>query len=710
MINLPAQLKKKGYKFCKVRERSKIPYEKEWQNKNNYEHTTTDFQKHLSSNGNYGVIGGYNNLLIIDQDSKEVQEEINQLPETFTVQTGSGGHHYYYLIDDPKSWKITDENKNTLIDFQGTGKQVIGPGSKHPNGHEYKVVVDKPINTIKRSYLLEVFNKYLQVDNYAKKRSHEYGFDRLRDEIKRSYYISDVLSEFGIKAPRGRGNTKCPKHSSKNGKCLSYDDDKGMFYCFHCDWSGDVFTLYQEKNNLGFSEAKKTLAKNLGIGKSIVSSSGENNSLKVQDYINNVNVFYKLNPFFYDKAGLFWVWDAVNTYWNVVDNIDMMNLIDSKLGLDGGTVTTSIKNNYLETLKRFGRSKVPLDAPVTWIQFKNGVYDIDTKEMFEPTPKYFLTNIIPWDVDKGKDCPTIDACLKDWVGEENVPLLKEIIAFCMVPKYFLNRIFCFLGSGRNGKSTFMELIRALIGANNCCSTDLDDLTNNRFEGAKMYKKLVCMMGETNFNTMSKTSKIKKLSGGDLISYEIKNKTPFDGVNYAKLLISTNSLPQTTDKTEGFYRRWILIDFPNKFSEKKDILATIPPEEYSALCGQCIEIAHDLWKNRAFTKEGSLEEREKKYEDYSNPLQKFIKLYFVNNPDGFVFAYEFRELFQGYCKKNGIRTWNNTEIGNWMKAEGYEKKKRTKKADEFWDEDKRYLAYCGLSMKQKMEENNDDPTN
>jgi len=36
-----------------------------------------------------------------------------------------------------------------------------------------------------------------------------------------------------------------------------------------------------------------------------------------------------------------------------------------------------------------------------------------------------------------------------------------------------------------------------------------------------------MMGETNFNEMSKTSIIKKLTGGDLIGFEYKNKNPFN---------------------------------------------------------------------------------------------------------------------------------------------------------------------------------------
>jgi len=71
-------------------------------------------------------------------------------------------------------------------------------------------------------------------------------------------------------------------------------------------------------------------------------------------------------------------------------------------------------------------------------------------------------------------------------------------------------------------------------------------------------------------------------------------------NYAKILIATNNLPTTTDKTIGFYRRWLIIDFPNQFSEKKDILADIPNEEYNSLALKCVGILKDLLMKRAFS--------------------------------------------------------------------------------------------------------------
>ena len=53
--------------------------------------------------------------------------------------------------------------------------------------------------------------------------------------------------------------------------------------------------------------------------------------------------------------------------------------------------------------------------------------------------------------------------------------------------------------------------------------------------------------------------------------EEKNKSRFDYKTYAKITISTNQLPITKDRTDGYYRRWILVKFPNQFKKKIGLL-------------------------------------------------------------------------------------------------------------------------------------------
>lgn len=402
---------------------------------------------------------------------------------------------------------------------------------------------------------------------------------------------------------------------------------------------------------------------------------------------------YEDNPFFYDRGGLFWFWNLDESKYEVLDETDVMNRLEAEFG--SLSIKASIKQEILEALRRVGRKKMPKNAKKTWLQTKSGVYDCETGELFDSSPEYFLTNPIPWFVGKTTETPNMDRVFAEWVGKEWVQTLYEILAYCLLPDYPIHRIFCLIGSGMNGKSKFLDLLKRFIGLDNVSSTQLDMIAGNgksRFETIKLYKKLVCVMGETNFNLMSETNVLKQITGQDLVSFEMKGKTPFSDVSYAKIVIATNSLPPTTDKTVGFYRRWMIIDFPNTFTEKKDILAEIPEQEYENLLSKCFCLLTDLLKKGEFSNEGSIEQRKQRYEDKSDPLQKFLTERTIKNIDEHVFKYDLTDEFVAWTKKNGHRQWSDREITGRMRELGFEEAQKG---------EKRYRAWLGISWKDKL---------
>jgi len=375
---------------------------------------------------------------------------------------------------------------------------------------------------------------------------------------------------------------------------------------------------------------------------------------------------WKIKPYFYDESKMWWLWNGAEYRWKLVDDTEILIMVNNFSSAD--TIKSSEKQEIIEAMKQYGRTKLPKPIKETWIQFKETVVDIFTGKEFSATPEYFVTNPIPWELHKERfvETPTMDKIFKEWVGKDYIKTLYEILSYCLIPNYPIHRIFCLIGGGMNGKSKFLELLRKFVGTQNCCSTELDTLIRSRFEVTRLHKKLVCQMGETNFNEMSKTSLLKKLTGGDLIGFEYKNKNPFEEQNYAKIIIATNNLPTTTDKTIGFYRRWMIVDFPNQFSEKKDILLDIPKEEYKILAVKSLIILKDLLNKRKFHKEGSIEQRKEKYESKSNFLELFIKEFTKEDIGNYITKADFYKRFMGWCKENKHREMSETSIGMAMK--------------------------------------------
>ncbi len=383
------------------------------------------------------------------------------------------------------------------------------------------------------------------------------------------------------------------------------------------------------------------------------------------------NQFNKLQPLFYDKNNLWWLWNTIKFKWEMSDEVDILNMIQQ--ATDKDVISPRSRLEILNSLKQEGRMNIPKNVKKTWVQFQDILVDVETGTEIGASPEFFITNPIPYKLHEERyiETPVMDRIFEEWVGKDNVKLLYEIMAYCLLPNYPIHRLFCLIGGGMNGKSCFLRLLTKFVGIHNITSTELDTLIHSRFEVAKLHKKLVCIMGETNFSEISKTSILKKLTGQDPIGFEYKNKNPFDDLNYAKIIIATNNLPTTTDKTIGFYRRWTIIDFPNQFSEEKEILNDIPEEEFEILGVKCLFLLKDLLDKRKFHNEGSIEDRIKKYESKSDFVQTFVDKFVVEDLDGHITKAEFYRKFVDWSVENRHRKLSETSFSLKLKDKGFE---------------------------------------
>lgn len=399
-------------------------------------------------------------------------------------------------------------------------------------------------------------------------------------------------------------------------------------------------------------------------------SKEEPSKLTIFTALGQVEYFYDKKPFFYDKSQTFWFWNEELYKYERVDKTDLFNHL-KKVISQIDTIKTKERAEIEEAFKQVGRLNIPEQPKNSWIQFKNTIIDIETREEFEASPKYFITNPIPYDIGKSEETPTIDRLFKEWVGEQYARTLYEIIAYTCSSNQFLQRIIALTGSGSNGKGTFLKLLTNFIGIENTTSTELSVLCKNNFETSALYKKLLCQMGEVDAGDLKNTNLIKKLTGEDLIRYEFKGKTAFSEPSSTTCIIATNSLPRTPDKSLGFYRRWLVVDFPNQFPINKGIIESIPLEEYSNLSKKVIRILKELGQRGDFTNGGNYEEREKRYEERSNPLQEFIESSCTEEAGVKVELREFTNQYNNYLKNKKLRVTTPREVGFLLREQGFQ---------------------------------------
>lgn len=109
--------------------------------------------------GNYGVLTGpASDLLVVDIDTPEAAETVRSwgLPETYTVRSGRAdgvGLHLYFRWP---AGVVRVPNRLDGVEIKGPGRQVVGPGSQHASGNEYRVDRDLPLATLPPAFVARV--------------------------------------------------------------------------------------------------------------------------------------------------------------------------------------------------------------------------------------------------------------------------------------------------------------------------------------------------------------------------------------------------------------------------------------------------------------------------------------------------------------------------------------------------------------------------
>lgn len=381
------------------------------------------------------------------------------------------------------------------------------------------------------------------------------------------------------------------------------------------------------------------------------------------------------NPIYYDRTGAWWVWNPVLCVWEEKDETDILNLCRYQLELLGDT---SIKHGkkLLDGLKQIARERNPKEPPLNLVQFGTTFYDIKTGETKKSSPEYFSTNTIPWEVGETSETPVMDELIKSWVDEEHVQTMYELLAYCTYRGYPIHRIFCFVGSGANGKTRFIKIIEKFIGDTNKSSVSLKKLIGNNFAIYPLYRKLVCFVGETTHHKLESTDILKALSGEDPVDFEAKGRTGFTGTSYAKLIVGTNVLPPSVDTSVGWYRRWFIVQFPNEFHEGEDVLKRIPEREFSALARKCVTLLPKLLARGSFSSEGTVQQRQERYVEQSNPIKSFLEEGYERDPTTNILYGECYLDYLAFLVRKRLRRVNKRDFTSSLEDEGLEVQRKS----------------------------------
>lgn len=290
-------------------------------------------------------------------------------------------------------------------------------------------------------------------------------------------------------------------------------------------------------------------------------------------------------------------------------------------------IIPAIKRNNLREAFDNIKFKViakPVKINTNYLNLDNGLFDIKNQMLIEHSPLIFTVNKIPCSYQPDLTCPAVDNVLsKTCCGDTSlIALLVQMLGYILIPDCRYQKSFIFLGGGSNGKSVILEMMRQFIGEHNCSSLALEDLSQ-RFRTSELVGKLLNIGDDSSHGLLENTAIFKKLVTGDTITVERKHENQFQFANTAKLIFAANSLPPTTDKSNGFFRRCIIIPFNAKFTPQDkdydpcilDKLVTDDAKSY--LLNLAIRGLSSLLKENKFIETGEILELSDSYVSNNN---------------------------------------------------------------------------------------------
>lgn len=379
-------------------------------------------------------------------------------------------------------------------------------------------------------------------------------------------------------------------------------------------------------------------------------------------------VFYKGKSFLHNTFATY-----MKSQFHIKRINGQLHVYDEGIYVSGYRFIESKMVTVLPMLKATQRSEVikyleiitptetfPSDANL--IAFRNGIFDLATDELLPFSPEYIITNKIPWDYNPNAYNELADSTLnKISCNDECIRhLLEECIGYCFFRQNELSKSFFLTGSGSNGKSTFLDMVKNVLSRQNYVSLDLDELSE-KFSTTTMYGKLANIGDDISddFLQGKAIAQFKKIVSGNDIKAENKGQDVYFFKPTVKLLFSANEIPRMRNKGfDAIKRRLVIIPFNAKFSKddpdfdsgitwklKKQDVA-----EYLIQLG--IQGLKRILENQDFTKSEKVQDELDSFERDNNPILLFLD----EVEEDEILNHETKDVFARYdtfCHENGF---------------------------------------------------------
>lgn len=211
------------------------------------------------------------------------------------------------------------------------------------------------------------------------------------------------------------------------------------------------------------------------------------------------------------------------------------------------------------------------------VVFNNGMLDIDRSKMqlIPHTPRYFNYNCLQHNYNPKAKCPKwLEFLHSIWGDNDQLKMqLQMYFGYCLTNDVSLQKFAVFKGKSRAGKGVITDILTALIGKESICAPSLDNISNHSML-SQISRSSLCLIPDAHSVSRSKReialSTLKAITGGDAVSYHEIYKGARNLVMTAKVIMTTNNMPEFIDPSGALVNRMLVFPFTKTFVNNPNI--------------------------------------------------------------------------------------------------------------------------------------------
>jgi P4 family phage/plasmid primase-like protien len=300
-----------------------------------------------------------------------------------------------------------------------------------------------------------------------------------------------------------------------------------------------------------------------------------------------------------------------------------------------------------------------------WISFHNGILDVDAllasaeQVLLPHTPQWFSPIYLPYDFDPDADCPRWRSFLSRNLGDDpnKQLLLQQWAGYLLLPDTSYQRFLLMIGEGSNGKSVICKVFTLLLGEENVSSEPLEMFTD-KFRLYNTLGKLANITAEVGELDKVAEGLLKAFVVGDNMSFERKYKQAFSAAPTARMMLSTNNMPTFSDKSDGIWRRMLVLPLTVQILEH-EIIQGMDKKEYwqegselSGILNWALAGLAMLRQQGRFTVPQSCQDALGTARVECNPARRFLLENYQVARDGEVLKTELYQKYREWCGSHG----------------------------------------------------------